>query len=358
METARNGEDVQIIFREFVSSEDGELFISRLEGIPSQLLNELPPESRIVPSQLDHLLAVIQPDKKTTVYTNELPFIASTQAKGSIAAGTLVGEDDIVDIRSLSFDVELPPDAGILLIFSLGWRKGMFYDFGPLRKDNPQREFDINKVLGGHYAYVAQRNLFSLTDDEWSALIDQQWFLFATLKKATLRDMVQHVRNEDLIYPMLPQIRQEVLANLEEMRKRWEGHNAYDEHIKLLKHALEEYEKEDYISATAIIYPRLEGMMRTLLERGLEQLAPTQANLASAHVVASQERLHEASWLFPRNFERFLKEAYFANFDPSSRPKISRHSVSHGVAHQEDFDLKAATIGLLTLDQLYFFIPS
>lgn len=357
LESAKNGEDVQVAIREFVSSEDGELFISRLEGFPSQLLNELPAQSGMLPSRVDHLLAIIKRDKKVTLYINELPFIANTLVKGPVKAGELVDEDKAIDIRSLSFDIELPPDAGILLIFSVGWRKGMFYDFGPLGKDNPERDYDINSALGGYYAYVVQRNLFSLSDPEWSVLIEQQWFLFATLKKATLREMVQHVRNNDTLDSMLPQIHKEVLDNLEDMRGRWEGHRAFGEHIKLLRHAIEKYEEADYISTTAIIFPRIEGIMRTLLQRGLEEVKPTQANLSKAHVTASQERLHEASWLFPKYFEVFLKDAYFANFDPSTRSKLSRHSVGHGVAHQDDFDLKAATIGLLTLDQLYFFIP-
>jgi len=36
---------------------------------------------------------------------------------------------------------------------------------------------------------------------------------------------------------------------------------------------------------------------------------------------------------------------------------LSRNTVGHGVATIEQFNEKGATLGLLTLDQLYFFLP-
>lgn len=42
----------------------------------------------------------------------------------------LVIMDDIVDITSAELGVEVPPDAGVVIVFSWGWRKGLFYDFG------------------------------------------------------------------------------------------------------------------------------------------------------------------------------------------------------------------------------------
>jgi hypothetical protein len=44
LESATEGQTAHVAVREFTSSEDGKVFISRLEGIPQQLLSLLPPQ--------------------------------------------------------------------------------------------------------------------------------------------------------------------------------------------------------------------------------------------------------------------------------------------------------------------------
>ena len=70
LSSSKKGETgtIQVSVREFTSSEDGDLFISRLEGFPAEIVSKLPP--RISPSQIDHLLAIIRIDKTATVYVN------------------------------------------------------------------------------------------------------------------------------------------------------------------------------------------------------------------------------------------------------------------------------------------------
>ena len=54
LSAARKGEDVQVIYQEFTSTEDGQHFIKRLESLPSLLVDRSPtPMSR---SQVDNLL--------------------------------------------------------------------------------------------------------------------------------------------------------------------------------------------------------------------------------------------------------------------------------------------------------------
>src|SRR5262245_58769515 len=62
---------VKIATRDFTSSEDGELFISRVEGLPNQVLAMLPASAGCRPESLNNLLAVIRRDLTTTVYVNE-----------------------------------------------------------------------------------------------------------------------------------------------------------------------------------------------------------------------------------------------------------------------------------------------
>jgi hypothetical protein len=133
LNSGRSGEEITICQKEFVSSEDGDLLISRLEGFPAEILSMLPGGGP-VPATVVHLLVIIRPDKSADVYMNDdLQIISQVQAKRGFRAGEPVMTDDIADVLRISFPgVELPPDAGIVFLFSAGWRKGLYYDFKPL----------------------------------------------------------------------------------------------------------------------------------------------------------------------------------------------------------------------------------
>src|SRR3990172_1724694 len=97
------GSRLRVTFREFTSTEDGELFVSRLEGFPNQILSMLPPDPNRTPSKIDHLLAIIRPDLSAMVYINECDLLLRIRAARAIKAGEPVFEDDIADIESLQF---------------------------------------------------------------------------------------------------------------------------------------------------------------------------------------------------------------------------------------------------------------
>ena len=98
------GNLIKIAVREFTSSEDGELFISRLEGLPSEILRMLPARVPIPPSSIDHLITVIGPDLRAKVYLNECNVFIRARAARSFSAGEPALEDDIVDVDALHFD--------------------------------------------------------------------------------------------------------------------------------------------------------------------------------------------------------------------------------------------------------------
>ena len=357
--SAKKGEVVNVQIREFVSSEDGILFIERLEGLPSDLIAKLPLESRVIPSTIDHFLAVIHRDRSADIYVNELKLILEIRPKRAIKAGEKVFEDDIVDVQKLNFgNVQIPDDTGVIFIFSEGWRKGLYYDLAPLHDSNTMRDYNIKELLGHYYAYVNHQDIFRLTEDEWQILFDQQWFLFITLTKSIRKQIVNRIQNQDQIDDLLNSIAAHVSKSKEEMLSRWENNLHIKPHFDLIKHAFDRYVEQDYMSATAILYPQIEGIMRThhITSGNPEKLKHD--NVVSSALDARKSEQHEFSPLLPHKFETYLKKVYLAHYDPK-KPSVpvSRHSVSHGDAAPEDYSLKAATIGLLILDQLFFFLP-
>jgi hypothetical protein len=71
IEGALKGETVSVRSQEFTSSEDGNDFIARLEGI-SKIYHQAFVDPEVSPSQIASFLAVVKPDFETTFYINEI----------------------------------------------------------------------------------------------------------------------------------------------------------------------------------------------------------------------------------------------------------------------------------------------
>lgn len=356
--SVRDGGDVRVAYREFTSSEDGDLFIQRLEGIANKVLGKLPPE--IKASVIDHMLVVIHRDKSAIVYVNELSLILKTRPKRAINKGEPVFQDDIAEIESLSFgnELKISGDVGVIFIFSTGWRKGLFFDFGAFNQTPIPIIYDLEKLLGHYFAYLDFQHLFKLTDDEWVSLFSQMWFPFVTLKTQTVQRMLSFVKSNIPVDDLLPKIVEEVQSSTSNMLERWKNSPVLGNHIELIARAVERYMQQDYISATSILYTRIEGIMRDVLQIANSDKKASAKNLADT--VTSQKETSDIgrNILLPRMFHKYLDDVYFRNFNPEQPAKISRHSIAHGVAKPEDFSVKASTIGLLLIDQLFYFLPS
>jgi hypothetical protein len=357
LNSARDGGEVEVSFREFTSSEDGDGFIQRLEGIPSDLLQKI--SADLKPSTIDHMLVLISKDKSAIAYINELKFFLKIRPKRTpIKAGELISQDDIAEIESLSFgdEIKLEGNIGILFIFSAGWRKGLFYDFGAFHRPPKPIGYDLEKLFGHYFAYLSFQHLFKLTDDEWSNLFSQMWFPFVTLKTSTVQRMLGYVKSNIPVDDLIEKIAEEVQATKTAMLERWRGSPVLANHIELIERAVERYEEKDYISTTSILYTRIEGIMRDVLKVSAPSQKASQKKLAETITWQKESSDIGRNILLPRMFHKYLDEVYFRNFDPQKPAEISRHSVAHGIAKPQDFSLKAATIGLLLLDQLFHFL--
>ena len=206
LSTGKGGGSIKVTYNEFISSEDGDLFISRLEGWPNLLLEQA--SVAIRPSHVDHMLAIISKDKHVTVYINELPIVMQIVAKGTLKAGQGVTANHIADIKSVEFNgVKIPNDCGILFLFSQGWRKGLFYDFGPLQHEPTNIDYDVNKVFGQLFSYLLFQDVFKISELEWERMVNQQWFPFITLRREVVTEVINYARNEWNIDELLPKIK-------------------------------------------------------------------------------------------------------------------------------------------------------
>jgi len=355
---AKSGESVSLITREFTSSEDGDEFISRLDGIPTEIINLLPKGQNIRCSTVDHMLAIFHKDGKCDVYLNEIDLIAKARVKKSIKKGDPVFEDDFADIVSLEFkNIEIPNDVGYFVILSKGWRKGFFFDFTPIVNNDYKIEYDIWTSLGHFYNYLFFQDLHKISDDEWDKLFEKKWFPFIGLKKKTITSLLNYVKANWDCDELLVDIATEIEETLPEFISKWSNSHIFEEHIDLLKHATDRFIQKDYISSTAILFPRIEGVLRSI-NQSMNSQKNSQQNLAKAPMQMSKIPKERYSRILPAKFSDYLNKIYFANFAPGKPADISRNSVGHGVANASDFSLKSSIIGFLVLEQLFYHTPS
>ncbi len=144
-EAAQGGGQVRVITREALTSLDGLELPWRLDELQAVLFSHIP--GLPAASQIDHLLVVIRPDLTATAYINELRFTATVRAAGPVEAGQPIYTRDILQISSLDLGVEVPPDCGVVLVRCFGWRRALFYDFGPLANEGEERTYDLSAIL-------------------------------------------------------------------------------------------------------------------------------------------------------------------------------------------------------------------
>ena len=346
---------VQVIFREFTSSDDGHHFIQRLEGIPDTLIKALP---TIKPSQVDHLLAVYSEDGTATVYCNELNLILNVRTAKSVKAGESVYVDDIADIAALAVSAEIPDDAPFLFLFSVGWRKGLFYDFGVSSATGEStRPYTLSRMLGALYRQVMFQERYSISDADWQAIIEHKWFPFIGLGNELITDLLSRVKQGKDPDTLLDRIVDRVRELTPSILEKWVRDSRFDEHHPILERAIEHFNANDDLSCISLLFPRIEGLLRTLRQAVSTTTSVSQKELAKLPVIASAG--DTGSLLMPHRFETYLNDVYFASFDPAAdNIDLSRNSVSHGVANATSFNRKSSAIGLLILDQLSYFLAT
>jgi hypothetical protein len=174
---AKQGEQVQVVCSEALTSVDGIRLTWRLEGLHNSLFVKVPnlPD----PSAIHSLLIVIRPDLSATAYVNEIKPVASIKIARAVSAGEPIFVADILDMLSFDIGVDVPPDCGVVLVRSHGWRKALYYDLCPLAPNAKPRTSDVSTILAqqtlallhGKFGEVVEQQSMSAAVNELERLI-------------------------------------------------------------------------------------------------------------------------------------------------------------------------------------------
>lgn len=361
LSAAKKGETVSVQSRAFFSSEDGQILVEALEGFVQDVLTliEQQCDKEIGPHQVIQLLAIISRDKTAIVYVNEPSLEYIAECTGPIEKGQLIGRDDISRVHNVELNgVDISADQGVIFFFTLGWRRGLFYDFAPLASAEAggpfERTYDLSMLLGKSFNRVIFQKRFSLTESDWAAFFDSGMFPFNGMLESTFEKLLGHARSGWELRELADEIRDELIERVDGFLSRWNSQPTFAPHMELLAQAVERYKEADYVSCISILMPRIEGVLRTHSVR-LGSDSFHQERLAELPTVQQE---NDMNILLPERFRCYLEKVFFADFNPILEPcdaehSVSRNTVSHGVAGPTQFDGYNASVCVLVLHQLY-----
>ena len=147
------------------------------------------------------------------------------------------------------------------------------------------------------------------------------------------------------------------------MTNKWWEHPLFKGKRELLQAGIDAFlggTKSGYINCIKTLYSEIEGIMRSLyFEDSGERTRNIQKLIDRLIALGEREVDDNQSLLLPQYFADYLVENIFKEFDPTTGViDLSRHSALHGVALGKDYKPERALQALLTLDQIYFYLPT
>lgn len=127
-------------------------------------------------------LVLIHEDLSADLYVNEFKVSIKVMSKRSIEKGEVVTQNDIADIRELSFpDIKIAQTDKVIYSFKVGWKFGLFFDL--YREENL---LDIEKMylaLGELYRYLSFQDVYKVleTTNQFEEMKNDGWFPFIEL---------------------------------------------------------------------------------------------------------------------------------------------------------------------------------
>jgi hypothetical protein len=357
---ALTGESISPEVAGFYYTYDGPRFTDLLDEFSRFFLNPVF-ERGVRPQQVDHVLIFLDKENEATVYCNELGFLLGCRPKHDVKEGDSISLNSMADIETLqptlaqsspNAPLPLPVDCGVIFVFSIGWLRGLYFNFTPL-----QDPTCVIENLADDFAFAYKRVAFPekhcFTEPQWQKLFESGWFPFTCLSThelATLSRMHDHGRYEnDFMLPACNRFK----SILPERLVAWKTNKGMADFGPFIEAALSSHQQSNYISCITTLAPVIEGIMRKLIFAEKNVKKPKQAPMVENLVARRPSR----SLLLPERFKAYLTDSFFADFDlATGKLPLSRHSMVHGVSKAEDYDFFRATISFMVLDQMFYYL--
>ena len=342
-------------------------FYRYMEQISSIYFNST--EFRANVNGIYNFLILIHSDLSADIYINN--FVVETQVRlkrslENLELGTLIMKSDIADIYGLSFpDIKIQDSDSVICCLKVGWKFLLYFDFL-----TPDGQTDINtrqSILGNLYRYLSFEEVYRTleSEDYFKKMVADGWFPFVEILGKDYKELTISYQNgkptsESKVKALLDKFDK---SRIETMTNKWWEHPLFKGKRELLQAGIDAFlggTKSGYINCIKTLYSEIEGIMRSLyFQDSGERTRNIQKLIDRLIALGEREVDDNQSLLLPQYFADYLVENIFKEFDPTTGViDLSRHSALHGVALGKDYKPERALQALLTLDQIYFYLPT
>ena len=288
------------------------------------------------------------------------------QYSENLEPGILIMKSDIADIYELSFpNIEIRDSDSVVCCLKVGWKFLLYFDFL-----SQGRKSDITtrqRILTQLYRYLSFEEVYRTleAEDYFKEMISIGWFPFVEILSKDYKDLTVNYQNEksvseNEVKALLDRFDE---SRIRRMTDKWWEHPLFQEKQDLIQAGIDAFlgsTKSDYINCIKTLYSEIEGIMRSLyFEDSGERTRHIQKLIDRLIEVGERSVEDDQSLLLPQYFSSYLVENIFKEFDPETgEVGLSRHSALHGAALGKDYTPEKALQALLTLDQIYFYLPT
>ena len=320
------------------------------------------------PINIDNIhrfLILIHNDLSVDVYTNKFTVVVQLRLKRDLE-GSLIKKDDIADIQKLGFpDIKIQDSDTVICCLKVGWKFLLYCDLL-----SEERKFDIASMqteLGRLYRYICFQEVYQTLESEtcFEEMVADGWFPFIGVLGRHYEELAAIYQNgkfasDDSVKTLLDGFDE---SRLRSMTDKWWENTLFQEKRKLLQAGVDAFlggTESGYINCIKTLYTEIEGIMRLLYFKDTGKGNSIRQEDFINHLIAMGERYagdDSDSLLLPQQLLNYLTKSVFSHFNvETGTVDLSRNSVAHGTAEEEDYTLEKALQGILTLDQIYFYI--
>ncbi len=325
-------------------------------------------EYRVDDSAINSFLVLIHLDLSADIYINDFPMEIEMLSKRSVEAGTIITDGDIADIRQVRFPgIDIQESDSVICCFRVGWKFGLYFNFLGFKE-----EFDVASLqarLGQLYRHLRFQYVYHSLESEahFGEMVKDGWFPFIEILGNDYKTLAATYQNEKFAYDdtvgtLLDKFDE---SRVRKMTEKWLQKPIFQEKQHLLQAGIDAFlqgTESGFINCIKTLYTEIEGVMRYLYfeDTGKGNRVTLKELLCYLTDKGKQRAANDdQSLLLPHQFLEYLTESVFANFNlETGEVEVSRHSVAHGAAVGEEYTPEKALQALLTVDQIYYYLPS
>lgn len=358
-EPAKGGETAKVWTR-IVASSDQKLFHDVAGGLVGAIEHCARQAGSYVKLDMANtIFLVIRPDNSAELWVDAAAVVHESTLKrpGSLAAGTVLFENDIADVRGMWFPlVEVGVGDRILCIFREGWRFGLLFD------GNSRGELsiaDAKRDLGNLYRRMKYVDLYAAIAHQptFGQLVEAGWFPFLELMSGEFGKLVSMCQSgfefDDEEKSLIEKFDE---ARIDRMFERWMQRPHLKSRELILRSAVNAFKGCDPVSVIKNVLTEIEGVLADAYFRAHGEHTRKLKKLLDFAVGLAAERAGKDTLYFPTEFAVYLRDYAFADFERGRAGGVaSRHAVGHGALTADRYTMPRALQALLTLDQFAFY---